>query len=160
MHVPEALRRLEQLYAECQNGKMQPMDKALVAILAELLAGPDDVYIVLDALDECEQRDELIELIRTITEWHARPLHLLVTSRKERDIEHALESLATGKICIENDMVDADIQDYVRERLQHDKKFTKWPPGVRKEIEQAIMQGAHGMFVADQPVSGTMLTSS
>jgi len=79
--------------------------------------------------------------------WGSKSLHLLVTSREERDIKDALESLVTSEICIEDAAVNADIQVYIRERLQNDPKLKKWPSPVQIEIEQALMQGARGMFV-------------
>jgi hypothetical protein len=147
MQNPEGMRELEQLYLNCQHGQRQPAGDALVVILGQLLAGRDHVYVVLDALDECQSQDELMGLIQTITERHLGSLHLLVTSRKERDIEDALELLVTGEVCIESAVVDADIQIHIRERLQRDPKLRKWPSPVQLEIEQALMQSAHGMLV-------------
>jgi hypothetical protein len=49
----EGMKKLNQLYLDCQHGQQQPKDDALVIILSQLLAGPEPVYFVLDALDEC-----------------------------------------------------------------------------------------------------------
>lgn len=148
MQSPEGMRELQQLYLNCQHGQRQPTGDALVTILGQLLAGRDHVYVVLDALDECQSRDDLMGLIQIIAERHLGSLHLMVTSRKERDIEDALEPLVTGEVCIESAVVDADIQIHIRERLLRDPKLRKWPSPVQLEIELALMQSAHGMLVA------------
>jgi hypothetical protein len=76
-------------------------------------------------------------------------LHLLVTSRKERDIENSLESFVgrQNTICLQNELVDKDIQRYVRQRLSNDERLKKWQkdPAIGKEIETALMKGAQGM---------------
>jgi len=147
---PQGLSKLEQLHSNCQDGQRQPTDGALVDILAKLLDSQSHVYIILDALDECHARDEVMSLIQNVLEWRSEHLHLLVTSRRERDIEDTLESLVTGEICIQSAAVDADIRIHIRERLEHDQKLKKWPLPVQSEIEQALMQRASGMFVAHQ----------
>jgi type III secretory pathway component EscV len=109
------------------------------------------VYIVLDALDECTQRQELVDVLETMAGWQLGNVHLLMTSRKERDIESSLESYVKEEdtICLQRDVVDKDIQRYVQQRLSDDKTLTKWnkDTAVRQEIEAALMHGARGMYV-------------
>lgn len=54
-------------------------------------------------------------------------LYILVTSRKEQDIERRLEDLVEEDyiIGIQNNIVSEDIQLYVRERLRNDKDLQK-----------------------------------
>ncbi len=72
-------------------------------------------------------------------------LHILATSRREKDIEETLAPLTTSQTCIQSALVDADICIYIRERLQTDPKLRKWPKNVQMEIEKILMDGAHGM---------------
>lgn len=97
----------------------------------------------MDALDECTDIEELLELIQEMNEW--RTVQILATSRKEKDIEDVLKSLATCQICIQDAQVDNDIQLYIHHRLLNDPKLKKWPPKVQKEIEASLKDGAHGM---------------
>jgi hypothetical protein len=77
--------------------------------------------------------------------------HLLVTSRKERDIESSLETIVDTQntICLQIELVDRDIRTYVHQRLSDDKSLSKWQkdPDVRHEIEMALVKGAQGMCV-------------
>jgi hypothetical protein len=106
-------------------------------------------YIVLDALDECTDRAELMSIFESIAGWHLDGLHLLVTSRRERDIESALERLVKDKeiICLQSKLVDEDIRRYIHQRLSTDKKLEKWSkdPDIVREIDTALMKGAKGM---------------
>jgi hypothetical protein len=107
-------------------------------------------YIVLDALDECTDRAELMIILERMAGWKLDESHVLVTSRKERDIEISLESIVDTQniICLQSELVDMDISTYVRQRLSDDKSLSKWQrdPDIRHEIETALMKGAHGMY--------------
>jgi hypothetical protein len=61
------------------------------------------------------------------------------------DIEETLTPLITGQICIQGALANADINIYLCERLQSDSKLRKWLIKVQKEIEETLMNGAHGM---------------
>jgi hypothetical protein len=102
-------------------------------------------FIILDALDECKEREELLGLLENFIDWEVESLHVLATSRRERDIEEALEPLVTGQVCIQSALVNADIYIHICERLQNDLKLRKWPANVQTEIEKTLMDGAHGM---------------
>ncbi|KAF1352920.1 hypothetical protein EJ07DRAFT_158930 [Lizonia empirigonia] len=105
---------------------------------------------MLDALDEYAQRPELMEMLETMADWQLPNVHLVVTSRQERDIESSLEGLVDpqNSICLQSEVVDKDIQQYVRQRLSDDKGLSKWGKDVllRQEIESALMEGSKGMF--------------
>lgn len=144
-NTPEALNML---YSCCQDGKHQPTIDDLATTLQHILGGFHETFLVLDALDECTEREELLALMEQIVGWKIGKLHTLVTSRREREIEETLEPLITGQICIQSALVDADIKIHLRERLQNDQKLKKWPAEVQKEIEATLMDGAHGMYAA------------
>jgi ankyrin repeat domain-containing protein 50 len=141
---------LEALYSSCgKGGECPPLNTALKSLQEIILEFPQ-TYIVLDALDECSNREELMEIIRSIQSWKIERLHVLVTSRKERDIENSFQSFVDGEhtICLQNKLVDPDIQTYIQQRLLKDKKLEKWRKDdkIRDEIEAALMNGAHGMY--------------
>ena len=104
-------------------------------------------YILLDALDECSDRTEIMDMIQAMTKWNS--LRLLVTSRRERDIEDSLAQyvIEENKICLQSSLVDQDIQLYVRQRLSQDKRLIKWKKDahIMSAIESALMNGANGM---------------
>jgi hypothetical protein len=107
----------------------------------------EETFIILDALDECKEREKLLLLLEKLNSWGTEKLHVLVTSRRERDIEETLESLVTSEICLQSAVVDVDIHTHISERLQNDSKLRKWPANVEGEIERTLMDGAQGMYV-------------
>jgi hypothetical protein len=145
---------VDTLFSSCEDGRRQPSLRALLEVLQLMLQEFAHVYVVLDALDECTQRSELMDMIETVAGWQLDNVHLLLTSRKERDIEISLESFVVDEdtVCLQKDVVDKDIERYVQQRLSNDKNLAKWnrDSAVRQEIETAMMCGARGMYVFTQ----------
>lgn len=81
---------LQDLYSSCSMGARQPSGEVLLTTLRHMMASIKDTYIILDALDECVERDELLTDIEDILSWENANLHLLATSPRERDIEESL----------------------------------------------------------------------
>lgn len=139
------------LFSSCENGKRQPSLHTLLEVTRQAMQEFTQVYVILDALDECTQRSELMDMLEAVAEWQLDSLHLLMTSRKERDIGTSLESYVGEEdaICLQRDVVDQDIQRYVQQRLRDDKGLARWnrDAAIRQEIEEALMRGARGMYV-------------
>jgi hypothetical protein len=146
--IPEGI---EALYASYENRRQPPSLHAFLEALRLMLQEFTQVYIVLDALDECTQRSELMDMLKTIAGWQLNNVHLLMTSRNEREIESSLKSFVIEEdiVCLQRGVVDKDIERYVQRRLSYDKDLAKWnkDAAVRQEIEAALMRGACGMYV-------------
>jgi hypothetical protein len=105
----KAFARLETLFSRCQDGNQQPTQDALEVALQQILDIPGETFIILDALDECKEREELLPLLEHLISWGAGNVHVLATSRRERDIEDSLKPLVTGEICLQSALVNVDI---------------------------------------------------
>ena len=73
-------------------------------------------------------------------------VHILATSRREKDIEDELSLVAHHNINIHRALVNADIRIYIRDRMTTDTRLTKWPLSVRDEITTTLMGRADGMY--------------
>jgi hypothetical protein len=150
-HSVTILKDVDALFSSCGNGQRRPSVHALLKATQQAAQEFTQVYVVLDALDECTQRSELMDVLEAMVGWKLDNLHLLMTSRKERDIESSLESYVEegDTVCLQRDVVDQDIQQYVQQRLRNDKGLAKWnkDAAIRQEIEAALMRGAQGMYV-------------
>ena len=142
---------LEPLFSSCNNGGRQPEVEGLMKTLNGVLKYFDDAYIVLDALNECSDRYDLLNSIEEIQGWGLSQLHMLLTSRSLSEIEERLEPLTNSydRICIQSASVDADIASYVHHRLQNDRQLKRWrgKPHVQEEISTTLMEKADGMYV-------------
>ena len=140
---------LEALYLSLDKGNRQPSLDALLNVLHQMLQEFPQSYLILDALDECADRAELLRILEQMALWQLEKMHVLVTSRKERDIEGSLEDIIDKKyiVCLQSEVVDKDIQVYVRQRLSDDKGLKKWQKDaeIRREIETTLVEGSRGM---------------
>ena len=141
----ENFRMMEEMFMLCGEGRTEPTTAALTTLLRKLIAQRKETYIVLDALDEGLEIPAVISLIDEIRGWHDHNLHILVTSRKERLIENGLQKLITHQVCIQNDIVDADIKLLVRECLSSDPDLSRWSETIKAEIEKKLCEGSQGM---------------
>jgi hypothetical protein len=143
---------LDALFSSCESGQRQLSIRALIDALQSMIQDLPQIYIVLDALDECAQRVELMEMFEMMVKWKAPNLHILLTSRRERDIESSLKGCVDpqNSICLQSEVVDKDIQHYVQQRLLDDKTLSKWSKDIalRQEIQTALMEGSKGMCVS------------
>ena len=138
-------KELDNLYVQCRNGQQQPSLDSLKRILRSLIGRSRHSYIVLDALDECIERSEVLDLIKELIQSNLGPLHIYVTGRSEKDIVDRLEELNLTQISLLSESVDTDIQTLLKATLQSDPKPRKWPQDVRDTIEQTLTSESNGM---------------
>ena len=142
-------KKLKLLFSFCNNGQRQPDTTDLLIVLKDILKGFNKAYVVLDALDECSDRQQLLEGIEEIQRWELPQLHMLLTSRQLPDIQEVLGlwTSSQNRIHIQSKLVDADILNYVHERLQNDRELKRWrnKPQVQEEIKTTLMKKADGM---------------
>lgn len=91
---------LKDMYVSCFNGSRQPTIKGLLSILRQMMASMREIYIILDALDECAERGELLVDLEQMMDWNDTNSHVLATSRREMDIEEALTPLGDFRLKI------------------------------------------------------------
>ena len=105
----------------------------------------ENVYIIFDALDECQDRRNFLTLLNKIHSWEIGTLHLLATSRHEQDIAKILTTLVTYIVPMDESFVDGDIRFHVSKTLNDDPEFGVYSGKERKMVETALTEGAHGM---------------
>jgi len=139
------------MYEACINGVCQSTRARLLSVFRDLIDRFTDVYVVLDALDECVDRDDLLQDIKDIVGWKMDKLHLLVTSRREdSQIERELRLLADDENTIEfyrDRCVTEDLCSYIHETMRSDPEWKKWEtvPKVKEEIQETLTANAGGV---------------
>ena len=130
------------------HGQQQPSMNSLQHTLYVILNGLNSVYIIIDALDECTERDKVLSWIRQIVFQNVPNLHIIVTSRPEREIEDVLQPLDLGCVDIVRDAENVDIEKYIDQELQTDHKLNRWEKVIQEDIKMALITGAQGMYVS------------
>ena len=146
---------LSTFYSTHLNGARTPSDDELVRCLIDLLKlpGSRQVYLIVDALDECPStsslsspREELLSLLEDLVEEKLPNLRICVTSRPEVDIKTILEPLAFRSVPLQDATgQQKDIRDYIESIVGTNKKMQKWSPHHRQLVSDFLTERADGM---------------
>jgi hypothetical protein len=140
---------IRHFYERCNYGKHRAALGDLKNMLFKVIEDMNDVFIVLDALDESPKNGGREQLLATISDImvHSCPsLHMLVTSRRESDIEEALLPMLTSPaLSVQGSGLDLDMKLYISWQLATDPQLRKWSRDVNTEIESCLSTGANGM---------------
>lgn len=113
-----------------------------------------EVWIILDALDECHTRrgkrtEGTLSWMRDLLSSDKKNVHVLVTSRAEQDIASEISEWALDAdiVPMNGQGVVDDIHAYIHTRIREDDDLKRWRsrPDVQDEIQTALMQKANGM---------------
>ncbi len=128
-----------------------PSATLLIAHLRHLIQKFDQVYILLDALDESPrhgQREQVLDAIETMLKWPLPGLHVLVTSRDEPDIRESLSPAEDEEVIMRNAETNRDISDFISGQLNIDPKLRKWR-AYHDRIQQVLAERAQGVYVIE-----------
>jgi hypothetical protein len=117
---------------------------------AKIFAQVPPMFLVIDALDECEHDERAQLLEKLISLAHStQALRILITSRPELDIQDKFEGIGTEiRLRFSKDDVNEDVKTYVYERLSGSKTLRS--SSVRAAIEKRLEKNVD---VRTRPVS-------
>jgi hypothetical protein len=137
------------------NGTRQPSEDALFECLKDMLKlrGQGELYIVVDALDECPNvsgyptpREQVLKILQELFDLRLPHVHLCITSRPELDIRDALEGLAVHNVSLhEQAGQNQDIFDYIESVVSSDLKIQRWREEDRQLVMTTLTKRARGM---------------
>ncbi|RSL87112.1 hypothetical protein CEP51_002393 [Fusarium floridanum] len=143
----EAARRLDGYFTRYDDGRRQPDMSVLSACVDQMRQMTGNVTVIIDALDECTTRGELLTWMKGFVSGNAQ---LLVTGRPEAEFQREIPGCFEERNCVLLDKraVNTDIRSYVMATLEQNPKF------VEKELSQDLLgkicdkvgDGADGMF--------------
>ncbi|KDR66819.1 hypothetical protein GALMADRAFT_80503, partial [Galerina marginata CBS 339.88] len=139
---------LADLYKRCGDHQ-QPSVNQLQDVLCNILDGFSDAYVVIDALDECADREETLVWINRLvldTNRAVENLHIMVTSRPERDIEEGFGTIDPHAIDVANATANQDIIKYLEHQME--LKLKGYNENTRTEIKCSLRDHADGSYVS------------
>ena len=135
------------LYKRCGE-RQQPSDEQLQNVLRLILDRFSQAYIIIDALDECTDRKKTLnwanKLILDINHHKAAKLHIMVTSRPERDIHKVFAVLDPHSIDV-GEANTNDIMEYLA--LQMESIFMEYDEKTQAKIMSELEKHAEGSYV-------------
>ncbi len=121
----------------------QPSLVALIDAFADLSSRLNQVYILVDALDESKPRVDLIRTLQLLSTRFGN-VKILAMSREEADIKSAMKDFAAS-VSLSNPYVDEDIAIYVDSELASNPGLQSYPAELKQEIRAGLVTGARGM---------------
>ncbi|KZP23295.1 hypothetical protein FIBSPDRAFT_858564 [Athelia psychrophila] len=136
---------LAEMYAKCDQGFLQPPIELAEATLLRIVDSFDDVFIVIDSLDECSERKDVVQWIQSIASRARGKLHMMATSRSEPDIRRGLHSV-TGleDISVVGRVIEADISAFLDAKLAAIDDWNE--QGLKELVKKSLLGGSDGMF--------------
>ncbi|KDR70452.1 hypothetical protein GALMADRAFT_76164 [Galerina marginata CBS 339.88] len=143
--TPAQLADLYNRYGDHQQPSVFDLQDTLRDILDGFLAA----YIVIDALDECTDRERTLNWVSKLLgggiDHKAKNLHVVVTSRPEQDIEGVLRPFDPHAIDVGEATANKDIIKYIE--FQMESKLKGFDENTRKEIKSTLRDHADGSYV-------------
>jgi len=112
----------------------------------------DRLVIVLDALDECQHRGPFLSWLYDIGMNDSENVLLLLSSRREQDIESVLGNVS--QIQIDTSSVSEDIRLMLAaetSKRQRNNTGFLMQPDFRENVLQSILKGAEGKYDPQYP---------
>lgn len=75
-----------ELYELCIKGSEQPTQEILATTFRSLLSTSDRLYLMIDGLDECSERQEILDFIAEVILYVSNNIYLFATTRHDQDI--------------------------------------------------------------------------
>jgi hypothetical protein len=146
---------LSSLYSAHADGSRQPSLDALMTCLKNILELPEqgEIYIVLDALDECPNifgfptpRERVLAILEEIINLRLPHVHFCITSRLEVDIRHVLGALTVHEVPLhEQAGQNQDIIDYIEYVVSSDRRMGQWREEDRRLVVKTLTEKGGGM---------------
>jgi hypothetical protein len=137
---------LRQAYENPRQSVLGPDE--LEKILFNSIQSFGNVYLLMDALDECpedhETRQLVLERIERLTNSTSN-LKIFATSRELPSIRESMDALGSSPLGIATSTVDADIRIYVANQLLGDRRFRRFGTATLDLVESTIAKKADGM---------------
>ncbi|KAE8395610.1 ankyrin repeat-containing domain protein [Aspergillus alliaceus] len=139
--VPEDVHAIYYLHKETKTG---PSMAECLEMLAALIAGCGNVFVVIDGLDECgpATRQELVKTIRSA----APSIHLLITSRYLGDIKATLDDVSIVEVSAPGEDLKCYAQGCIEKYPELQTALGTLPTEMSEAYLEHITQSAAGMF--------------
>ena len=145
-YVPKVFQNLFEKYSNSQF----PLVEDVHATFEGLLDESSHTYIIIDALDECPDqtgRSKIIKFLEGLCRTSHGGAHILMTSRRENDIETAINEMEVSKsiVLMKTAEVNADIRTYLMDSMRK-QPYKDWPARLKITVARKLTSKADGVF--------------
>ena len=155
--LPESVKSL---HDRCKARKTQPSADDISAVLHLVIAEYSQVFVVIDALDECQAQDDCrAKMLSKLSDLQAKcGTNLFATSRF---IPESIEKLDQD-LSLEIRANEQDVRRYIDGRVSHLPSFVNNNLDLQQQIKNEIVKAVDGMYVSfcTAPIIGITLRLS
>jgi len=135
--------KVQNLWDDYLKNRTGPSRSELLNAIEDIINTNEQVFLVLDALDEypidrSPGRSFLLEIITQLLGTHPHRLRLVVTSRREPDIQESLQCVASFSINVDQ-AFDDDVKRFVDNALDH-RSIKRWGLGLVALASRKLLQ--------------------
>lgn len=116
----------------------------LLEVLTSLCHRKRNTFLIIEALDEVSDKQEILEIISMLAEKKLANLHLLVSSRLEKEIEEVFERIATARVHMAGDVLDPSVSLYVQQYIEDHPKTRTWSLTLKSHVESILVRNSDG----------------
>jgi hypothetical protein len=142
---PDIPPPLKELYKRCSSGSLRPTMTKMTSCFIDVVKTLDEVRLFGDGFDECSEWNALWTFLSKVWKSQCHSLRFLFTSRPERDIWDAVNSLGIPTVDLTRSETTDDIERYVTEELDESPRFIRIPIEGRSLIRETLTTKAQGM---------------
>lgn len=116
----------------------------LLFVLEDLLKIPSTIFIVIDALDECVDQDEICAFLKDLHHHRSAQTRVLVSSNTTQSLqsESTLKSLNTEMVFVNSMFINEDIKAHIRQL-----ELGQWNDDQRAKIVSYVTERSDGSYV-------------
>lgn len=134
---------VKKLYEHLKNSRRPTMEE-ISAVLHSVAANYAKVFIVVDALDECQSGGVRTRLLREAFNLQTKTdTNIFATSRNNPEINKRFE----GGITLKVRATDEDVERYLEDKVLALPPFVSNNPELCREIKTKIVERVDGMYV-------------
>lgn len=139
---PTLSDHLRNLYHKHNDRKSRPSLEEISTVLESVVKAYNRVFIILDALDECEMFGEVQKFLQLLFNIQEKErMNLMATSRFIPPIENQFKNSVTLEIRASNE----DVKRYLNSRIDLLPSFIRRRPDLKERIQSEISESAEGM---------------
>jgi hypothetical protein len=132
-------------YKNCGSGTTLPSRDVVQQICSSALQHLPEAFIIIDALDECNEISQVAAFLKKLSTAGRGRLHVLITSRNKPDITSQLSWIPQQQVIHLDDFTDADMKLYIDSRMKESEQLMQWSKEMQTNIRESLLAGAGGM---------------
>jgi hypothetical protein len=137
--------KLEQLYYSTRSDASDLSISTCKSLILEFVNLYPRTTIILDALDECDQKSRvhLLDILTEVVDISTNPVKIFISSRPDIEIRERLASRPSVEIQAKNN--GEDIAKFSKKEIQKHPRWASMNSSLRDDIIQTLLAKSDGM---------------